>query len=67
MKRLLCLLLLLSLFTLSLLSCGEQASHYRQAKALLEQGELAKAYNLLLSLGDYKDAEELLENGKKKD
>ena len=62
MKRLLCLLLLLSLFTLSLLSCGEQASHYRQAKALLEQGELAKAYNLLLSLGDYKDAEELLEN-----
>lgn len=62
MKRLLCLLLLLSLFTLSLLSCGEQASHYRQAKDLLEQGELAKAYNLLLSLGDYKDVEELLEH-----
>ena len=62
MKRLLCLLLLLSLFTLSLLSCGEQASDYRQAKALLEQGELAKAYGLLLSLGDYKDAEELLEH-----
>lgn len=62
MKRLLCLLLLLSLFTLSLLSCGEKASDYRQAKALLEQGELAKAYGLLLSLGDYKDAEELLEH-----
>lgn len=61
MKKGICLLLLLSLFTLSLLSCSKEASDYRQAKALLEQGELAKAYDLLLALGDYKDAEELLE------
>ena len=61
MKKVICLLLLLSLFTLSLLSCSKEASDYRQAKALLERGELAKAYDLLLALGDYKDAEELLE------
>lgn len=61
MKKGICLLLLLSLFTLSLLSCSKEASDYRQAKSLIEQGELAKAYDLLLALGDYKDAEELLE------
>lgn len=59
MKKLVSLLLLLSILALSLLSCGT-ASDYREAKALIKKGELEAAYALLLSLGDYKDAEELL-------
>lgn len=59
-KRLLAILMALCIMMLSLVGC-ESNTEYAKALRLIEQEEYEQAYELLLQVGDYKDAPELLE------
>ena len=60
MKRLICMLVLLCLSLLTLAGCQRPNDPYQEAMALLEQGKIEEAYELLLSIGDREDAKKEL-------
>ncbi|MBQ5772940.1 MAG: hypothetical protein IIW07_05540, partial [Clostridia bacterium] len=60
MKRLICMLVLLCLSLLTLAGCQRPSDPYQEAMALLEQGKIEEAYELLLSIGDREDAKKEL-------
>lgn len=59
-KRLLAIILMLSFVMLLFVAC-ESNTEYAKAVKLIKQGKYNEAYELLLTVGDYKDAQELLD------
>ena len=64
MKRILCLFVMLVMVLSSAVSCeiDPKAGRYKDALALIESGDYEAARTMLVKLGDYKDAKELLGN-----
>ena len=58
-KKLLAMLMVLCVMLLCLIAC-ENNTEYAQALTLLQKEKYEEAYELLLSVGDYKDAQDLL-------
>ncbi len=60
MKKLICVFVLVIVSVFSLVSC--KADDYNKALELIEAGENAEAYELLKSIGSYRNARKLLKN-----